>query len=158
MTRQSSGEETRSEEFAEGSFTRDTLIHSLGTLTVSLLEGAFMDDDIGTAYRSWMDRCQEDPSQADSGECLVTTGTREGQCMLVARGRADEFCVVLEHAAFRTFVAAGFDVKTQTLSGVCVAKFDGNVKEAIRFSRTLTREIVARSAQLSHRQGQTLSN
>ncbi|MEM7136686.1 MAG: hypothetical protein AAF500_08920 [Myxococcota bacterium] len=158
MEQTSSREKDPEERFAEGSFTRDTLIHALGTLASSLLERAFADESVLGAYHSWIAKCGQDPSLADAGEPLVTTGLRQGRCMLVARGRADEFCVVLEHKDFRAFVAAGFKVGARVLSGVCVAKFEGDMHSAIQFSRVLNGEILAVRGELPHRRQQTLSN
>lgn len=158
MDQRSDRETSRPEEWTEGSFARDTLIHALGSLTTSLLEGAFIDADVRATYRNWIAKCEHDPTLSDSGERLVTTGLREGRCMLVARGRVDEFCMFLDHTEFRTLVAAGFDVKARSLAGVCIAKFEGDMNAAIRFSRLLDREIRARSAHVSHHGHQWLSN
>ncbi|MEM7435246.1 MAG: hypothetical protein AAF436_08855 [Myxococcota bacterium] len=158
MEQASSHDQDPQERFAEGSFTRDTLIHALGTLASSLLERAFTDHSVLAAYHSWIAKCGKDPSLADEGEPLVTTGLREGKCMLVARGRADEFCVVLEHNDFRAFVAAGFNVEARALSGVCVAKFEGDMHGAIQFSRVLRGEILTVQGQSPHRRQRAQSN
>lgn len=133
------------QDWTEGSFPRDTLIHSLGSLSVVVLQGAFCDLEVAAAYRAWIGRTKREPALEDSGEHLLTTGTGDGRLTLVARGRPNEFCLLCEHSAFNALVAIGFDVLSQRLSGMCVAKFKGDIGAAIQFARTLEAKIEART-------------
>lgn len=133
------------QDWTEGTFPRDTLIHSLGSLSVVVLQGAFGDLEVAAAYRTWMGRMKREPALKDSGEHLLTTGTGEGRLTLVARGKLNEFCLLFEHSAFHALVAIGFDVRSQRLSGMCVAKFKGDIGAAIQFARTLEARIQART-------------
>ena len=137
-------------EWTEGNFARDTLIYALGSVSATVLRSAFADAEVCGNYEGWIRRVEADPRLRDAAERLVTAGTRDGRTTLFARGKQNEFCLLCEHSAFKALVAIGFDVPNRRVSGLCIAKFSGDMGAAIQFAQSLDRDIRARARSGPH--------
>lgn len=135
----------------DGSFARDTLIHSFACLSSTVLAAAFRDPGVVDAYRNWTRRIASDDSLANCGEQLLAAGIHGATAVLIARGVRDEFCLRCEHPRFGALVALGYEVKDRRLAGVCVAKFDGYMSAAMRFCSDLGAHIEHRTPHRSSR-------
>ena len=133
-----------SSDWSPGSFPRDTLIYCLGSLSSTVLKAAFADSRIVNDYERWMGRPELNREDKSAGKPLLTTGIDGGFVTLIARAKADEFCLRCEHPSFCALVAFGFDVSKQALAGLFIAEFKGGIQPAIRFALDLAREVTSR--------------
>ncbi len=129
-------------EWTQGTFRRDTLVHSLGRLAEVVLQAAFNDDSFCDRYCNWQIECDQSPEKSSQVSTpLLFTGLKQGELAVLARDRDDEFFVKLTHPNFSVLIAIAFERHAERSSATWVAQFDGAMLEAIHFSNALADQI-----------------
>jgi hypothetical protein len=135
-------------EWTQGTFRRDTLVHSLGRLAEVVLQAAFHDDSFCERYCTWQIECDESEKKSSQVSLpLLFTGLKKGELAVLARDRDDEFFVKLTHPNFSALIAIAFERNAERSSATWVAQFDGTMLEAIHFANDLADQVRLRRSQ-----------
>ncbi len=134
-----------SQQWTQGSFRRDTLVHALARLAESALRAAFEDKNFCEQYSMWRLNCHSSNSRGSHvSSPLLFTGMKEGELAILARNQADEFFIKLEHPGFSALVAIAYERQAERSSATWVSQFEGELLDGIHFATELNDQICLR--------------
>ena len=128
--------------WTQGTFRRDTLVHSLSRLAEGVLRAAFEDQRFREQYELWRLDCSEATTGGSQVSApLLFTGMNQGELAILARNQEDEFFIKLNHPEFSALIAIAYERHAERSAATWISQFEGELLEGIHFATELTDQI-----------------
>lgn len=131
--------------------TRDTLVFRAGVLARTALSLAFGAPHMHAVYAAWLcshgEPCAPGTASPERQTLMEAGLERGGRLFVLARKRATEFVVMIEHEDFNATACVVYDPSTERVNGLHLVQFEGKAllalawleAAALEFGRRLDR-------------------